>query len=66
MKVSLREVWASPSTFHVVLVVSANDDRWVQIMRASIPIEEFPEDVLGSLNLALGSDSAPQPDVPLF
>lgn len=66
MHVSLKEIWASPSTFHVVLVVSDNKETWVQICRASMPISEFPEDVLGSLNLALATDSPLQHDVPLF
>jgi hypothetical protein len=46
MRVEIDQVWATPSTLHVRVIVHADDNRWRHKYYPSIPVAEIPEEAL--------------------
>ena len=46
MRVTADEVWATPSTLHVRVIVHADDNRWRHKYYVSVPFSEIPEEAL--------------------
>jgi hypothetical protein len=61
MQVQIDEVWATPSTLHVKVTVSADDYRWRYRAYPSIPLKEVPTEALTML-LAFVMDEVPEED----
>jgi hypothetical protein len=68
MKVLVDEVWSSPSTLHVRVVVSADDGKWHQKYYEAIPLETIPEEALVYMLAYLmeGVEVKEDLDAPLF
>lgn len=46
MLVTVDQVWATPSTLHLRVIVHADDGRWRHKYYPSIALEEIPEEAL--------------------
>jgi len=68
MKVSVDEVWSSPSNLHVRVIVSADDDKWRVKHYVAIPLEDIPEEALVYMLAYLMRDVeiVEKRDTPLF
>lgn len=49
MEVAVDQVWATPSTLHVRILVFGPERRWRHKYYASVPIAEIPEEALQAL-----------------
>ena len=49
MRVTADEVWATPSTLHVRVIVHADDNRWRHKYYVAIPVDEIPEEAIAPL-----------------
>lgn len=46
MRVEVDQVWATPSTLHLRVIVHDDNGRWRHKYYTSVPLEEIPEEAL--------------------
>lgn len=51
MEVTVDQLWATPSTVHVRVIVFGPDRRWRHKYHCSIPVDEIPEEALRALQV---------------
>lgn len=68
MQVEVDEVWASPSTLHVRVIVHADDRRWRHKYYCSVPLDEIPEEAFQQMLLTYRDENHREElqDIPLF
>lgn len=49
MRVTADEVWFTPSTMHVRVIVHATDNRWRHKYYVAVPIADIPDEALQPL-----------------
>ena len=52
MEVSLTQIWASPSTLHLRLVITGKGGKWIRFHNLHIPLSEVDETVSRALEAA--------------
>lgn len=51
MKVAVDQVWATPSTLHMRVIVFADDGRWRHKYICAVPVDEIPEEAIEALTI---------------
>lgn len=61
MQVEVDQVWATPSTLHVRVIVHDDQRRWRHKYYASVPLAEIPEEALAMI-ITPHIDGVPEED----
>ena len=61
MRVAIDEVWSSPSTLHMRVLVWGPENKWRHKYWTSVPFDDLPEEVITALVGHL-MDSTPEED----
>lgn len=65
MDIRLVRSWASPSTLHLRVMITASDGRWSQFRDLSVPLLDLDESVLAMLLTSEAQHDPAQPMLPL-
>ena len=57
MRVEVDEVWATPSTLHLRVLVHADDGAWRHKYWCAVPLSEIPEEALEKVLLQRRDES---------
>lgn len=68
MEINVQEIWATPSTLHLRLVVEGKQKKWIKFANVHVPMSVIPSEVAALIWLSAGLDkeTIDRDDVPLF
>lgn len=62
MEIKITEIWASPSTLHLRLVVRGKGNKWMKFHSVSCPLDAIPSEVRRLIQLSEAFDREPEPE----
>lgn len=59
MRVTCDEIWATPSTLHIRVLVHDSQGKWRHKYWVAVPVSEIPEEAVAALWVGLVDDRSP-------